>query len=161
MAPELDLLSIAVSLAKFSSLRRRWPPHRRRWMRKFWADRKATLPLHFAVYLAEVGCKCAAAATMSNRYSRALASSRRRQRAPVHSCSNASSSSTTIESSMFYANLCTTKRSSNVTSRSSMALRRRLPHASCAHHTQPVKPVADASRRPNPHTAFTKQSRTT
>jgi len=32
------------------------------WSAQFWADHKAVLPIHYAVYLPEVGCKkCAAA----------------------------------------------------------------------------------------------------
>lgn len=38
-------------------------------LRKFWADHKTSLPLHFAVYLAEVGCKKAAAANVESVFS--------------------------------------------------------------------------------------------
>ena len=38
-------------------------------LREFWADHKAVLPLHYAVYLAEVGCKKAAAANVESVFS--------------------------------------------------------------------------------------------
>lgn len=38
-------------------------------LRKFWADHKTSLPLHFAVYLAMVGCKKAAAANVESVFS--------------------------------------------------------------------------------------------
>ena len=38
-------------------------------MRKFWADHKSALPLHFNVYVAEVGCKKAAAANVESVFS--------------------------------------------------------------------------------------------
>ena len=38
-------------------------------LRKFWADHKTVLPLHFHVYLAEVGCKKAAAAKVESVFS--------------------------------------------------------------------------------------------
>ena len=38
-------------------------------MRKFWAEHKAALPLHYAVYLAEVACKRAAAANVESVFS--------------------------------------------------------------------------------------------
>jgi len=38
-------------------------------LRKFWADHKTSLPLHFAVYLGEVGCKKSAAANVESVFS--------------------------------------------------------------------------------------------
>lgn len=38
-------------------------------LRKFWAEHKAALPLHYAVYLSEVGCKRAAAANVESVFS--------------------------------------------------------------------------------------------
>ena len=38
-------------------------------VRAFWADYKTVLPLHYAVYLAEVGCKKAAAANVESVFS--------------------------------------------------------------------------------------------
>ena len=35
----------------------------------FWADHKETLPLHYSVYVAEVGCKKAAAANVESVFS--------------------------------------------------------------------------------------------
>jgi len=38
-------------------------------LRQFWADDKAVLPIHYAVYLAEVGCKKSAAANVESVFS--------------------------------------------------------------------------------------------
>ena len=38
-------------------------------LRQFWADHKTSLPLHFAVYMAEVGCKKSAAANVESVFS--------------------------------------------------------------------------------------------
>ena len=38
-------------------------------LRAFWADHKTILPIHYAVYLAEVGCKKAAAANVESVFS--------------------------------------------------------------------------------------------
>jgi len=38
-------------------------------LRQFWADHKDVLPIHYAVYLAEVGCKKSAAANVESVFS--------------------------------------------------------------------------------------------
>ena len=38
-------------------------------LRQFWADHKAVLPIHYAVYLADVGCKKSAAANVESVFS--------------------------------------------------------------------------------------------
>ena len=38
-------------------------------LRKFWAGNKSILPIHFAVFMAEVGCKRAAAANVESVFS--------------------------------------------------------------------------------------------
>jgi hypothetical protein len=55
-------------------------------LHEFWADHKKSLPLHFGAYVAEVGCKKAAAANVESVFflpERAGTSSRRRP----HECS--------------------------------------------------------------------------
>jgi len=39
------------------------------WSAQFWADHKAVLPIHYAVYLAEVGCKKAVAVNVESVFS--------------------------------------------------------------------------------------------
>jgi len=39
------------------------------WSAQFWADHKAVLPIHYAVYLAEVGCKNSAAVNVESVFS--------------------------------------------------------------------------------------------
>ena len=41
-------------------------------LRAFWADHKETLPLHYSVYVAEVGCKKGAAANVESVFSGAV-----------------------------------------------------------------------------------------
>ena len=61
-------------------------------LHEFWADHKKSLPLHFGAYVAEVGCKKAAAANVESVFflpERAGTSSRRRPRVLSPPCFSA------------------------------------------------------------------------
>ena len=94
-------------------------------LRAFWADHKETLPLHYSVYVAEVGCKKAAAANVESVFSGAgkFTEEGRRRRALGTSFSRAWCGCTTTGSTPSSARR--SRRWSSATWRSST--RRRLP----------------------------------